>query len=271
MLTSTKPAVADLRRPHRLRQEPDDAPRRGAAARVGQARRRAAASDALRRPDEAGRAAIRALRGPRRGRRDDRGTRGVRAAHRRGQPRLRRHRLRRDPRPGRAGGGRDPLGRRQQRHPVREAERPHRRRRPAPPGHELRYHPGETNLRMADVCVVNKVDSATAGRDRRGARLDPHPQPRREDRARGLAVPRRGRRGRDRRQARARDRGRADPDPRRDDLRRRRPRRQGERRRRARRSARLRPSARSRRPSRTTRTSARCSRRWATAASRWTT
>src|SRR5438874_7133952 len=28
-------------------------------------------------------------------------------------------------------------------------------------GHELRYHPGETNLRMAGVCVVNKVDSAT--------------------------------------------------------------------------------------------------------------
>src|SRR6186997_2065953 len=28
-------------------------------------------------------------------------------------------------------------------------------------GHELRYHPGETNLRMANVCVVNKVDSAT--------------------------------------------------------------------------------------------------------------
>ena len=28
-------------------------------------------------------------------------------------------------------------------------------------GHELRYHPGETNLRMAHVCVVNKVDSAT--------------------------------------------------------------------------------------------------------------
>jgi predicted GTPase len=27
-------------------------------------------------------------------------------------------------------------------------------------GHELRYHPGETNLRMAHVCVVNKVDSA---------------------------------------------------------------------------------------------------------------
>jgi predicted GTPase len=27
-------------------------------------------------------------------------------------------------------------------------------------GHELRYHPGEANLRMADVCVVNKVDTA---------------------------------------------------------------------------------------------------------------
>src|SRR5262245_17828141 len=27
-------------------------------------------------------------------------------------------------------------------------------------GHELRYHPGETNLRMAHVCIVNKVDSA---------------------------------------------------------------------------------------------------------------
>jgi predicted GTPase len=32
---------------------------------------------------------------------------------------------------------------------------------PHRPGHELRYHPGETNLRMANVCVVNKVDSAT--------------------------------------------------------------------------------------------------------------
>jgi predicted GTPase len=27
-------------------------------------------------------------------------------------------------------------------------------------GHELRYHPGETNLRMADVIVINKVDTA---------------------------------------------------------------------------------------------------------------
>jgi hypothetical protein len=29
-------------------------------------------------------------------------------------------------------------------------------------GHELRYHPGEANLRMADVVVVNKLDSASA-------------------------------------------------------------------------------------------------------------
>jgi predicted GTPase len=29
-------------------------------------------------------------------------------------------------------------------------------------GHELKYHPGETNLRMADVVVVNKVDSASS-------------------------------------------------------------------------------------------------------------
>jgi predicted GTPase len=28
-------------------------------------------------------------------------------------------------------------------------------------GHELAYHPGETNFRMADVLVVNKIDSAT--------------------------------------------------------------------------------------------------------------
>ena len=30
------------------------------------------------------------------------------------------------------------------------------------PGHELLYHPGEANLRMADVVVINKVDSAEA-------------------------------------------------------------------------------------------------------------
>ncbi len=31
---------------------------------------------------------------------------------------------------------------------------------PLRPGHERRYHPGETNLRMADVVVINKVDVA---------------------------------------------------------------------------------------------------------------
>lgn len=32
---------------------------------------------------------------------------------------------------------------------------------PLRPGHERRYHPGETNVRMADAVVINKVDSAT--------------------------------------------------------------------------------------------------------------
>jgi predicted GTPase len=31
---------------------------------------------------------------------------------------------------------------------------------PHRPGHELKYHPGETNLRMADIVVINKVDTA---------------------------------------------------------------------------------------------------------------
>ncbi|HEX7593306.1 MAG TPA: GTPase, partial [Anaerolineae bacterium] len=33
---------------------------------------------------------------------------------------------------------------------------------PHRPGHELAYHPGETNLRMADVIVINKIDTADA-------------------------------------------------------------------------------------------------------------
>ena len=49
---------------------------------------------------------------------------------------------------------------------------------PLRPGHELLYHPGETNLRMADVVVINKVDSAEAHnveqvrRERRGGQPD---------------------------------------------------------------------------------------------------
>jgi predicted GTPase len=33
---------------------------------------------------------------------------------------------------------------------------------PHRPGHESSYHPGETNVRMADVFVINKVDTASA-------------------------------------------------------------------------------------------------------------
>jgi predicted GTPase len=33
---------------------------------------------------------------------------------------------------------------------------------PHRPGHELSYHPGETNVRSADVFVINKVDTANA-------------------------------------------------------------------------------------------------------------
>ncbi|HHX24270.1 MAG TPA: GTPase [Thermoanaerobacterales bacterium] len=31
---------------------------------------------------------------------------------------------------------------------------------PLRPGHEMMYHPGETNLKMADVVIINKIDSA---------------------------------------------------------------------------------------------------------------
>jgi predicted GTPase len=34
---------------------------------------------------------------------------------------------------------------------------------PLRPGHEVAFHPGETNLRMADVVLVNKVDAAAPG------------------------------------------------------------------------------------------------------------
>ncbi len=32
---------------------------------------------------------------------------------------------------------------------------------PHRPGHEMRYHPGETNLRRSDVLVINKIETAT--------------------------------------------------------------------------------------------------------------
>ncbi|HEU4724586.1 MAG TPA: cyclic 2,3-diphosphoglycerate synthase [Candidatus Eisenbacteria bacterium] len=34
---------------------------------------------------------------------------------------------------------------------------------PHRPGHERTYHPGETNIRLADVVVLNKIDSSDAG------------------------------------------------------------------------------------------------------------
>ena len=34
---------------------------------------------------------------------------------------------------------------------------------PLRPGDETDYHPGETNLRMADVVIISKIDSATPG------------------------------------------------------------------------------------------------------------
>jgi predicted GTPase len=49
---------------------------------------------------------------------------------------------------------------------------------PLRPGHEVTYYPGETNLRMADVLVINKIDSATpeqvAAVERSIADANPH-------------------------------------------------------------------------------------------------
>jgi predicted GTPase len=38
---------------------------------------------------------------------------------------------------------------------------------PHRPGHELQYYPGETNLRRADIAIINKVDSADTKKIRR--------------------------------------------------------------------------------------------------------
>ena len=81
-------------------------------------------------------------------------------------------------------------------------------------GHELRYHPGETNLRMADVCIVNKIDSAPEGSVDAVLASIAERQSLGDRRARRVADRGRGGRGGDRRQARPLRRGRADPDPR---------------------------------------------------------
>ena len=136
-------------------------------------------------------------------------------------------------------------------------------------GHELRYHPGETNLRMAHVCVVNKVDTAPPEESRPCWTQSGRSIPRR----RSCWQPRRssgGERRDGRRQARARRsrtgrRSRTERWP--TAPRCSRPKRTAP----PSSSIRARSrSARSRRPWRSTRTSPSCSRPWATAASRWT-
>ena len=131
----------------------------------------------------------------------DRGARGVRAAHRVRHDHLRRRRLRAtscaqaqkecdvllwD-------GGNNDL-------PFYRPTCEHRRRRPAPRrGTRRRTIPGEANLRMADVIVINKMDSADAraarrrwtprsarvepGGDRRAGEQPRHRRRRRRDRA----------------------------------------------------------------------------------------
>jgi len=61
---------------------------------------------------------------------------------------------------GRKRGRRDPLGRRQQRLQLLPGRPLHHGRRPAPAGQRSRLLPGEVNLRLADVVVMNKIDSA---------------------------------------------------------------------------------------------------------------
>jgi predicted GTPase len=87
-------------------------------------------------------------------------------------------------------------------------------------GHEMHYHPGETNIRMADVVVVNKVDSATPEQIAEVRANVAAMNPRARVILARSALTLVGRR--DRRQARRGRRGRPDAHARRHDLRRRR-------------------------------------------------
>ena len=58
---------------------------------------------------------------------------------------------------------------------------------PHRPGHELTFYPGETNVRMADVVVINKIDSANPGERRAGPGKYPHGKPKRGHRRSRLA------------------------------------------------------------------------------------
>ncbi len=135
-------------------------------------------------------------------------------------------------------------------------------------GHELHYHPGETNIRMADVVVINKVDSATPEQvaEVRGRHRGDEPAGRGDPGAVGADAAGR----RDRGQAGGGRRGRPDAHSRRHDLRGGRRGRAALRRGRARRSG----AVRHRRAGRDARTSTRpssiSSRRWATARARCT-
>ncbi len=131
-----------VRRAHGERQEPDHAERRGAPDIARQARRRREAPDAVRRPQTAGLPAVRRVRRHDQAPMHDRGDGGVRRAHREGHGGVRRRGLREDPRGGREGGGRRPLGRRQQRHILLHPGRPDRRRGPAPCGSRAHVLPG---------------------------------------------------------------------------------------------------------------------------------
>ena len=57
---------------------------------------------------------------------------------------------------------------------------------PLRPGDERRYHPGETNLRMADVVIINKVDSAEPGAIDTVRAVDRGAQPERRRRHRAI-------------------------------------------------------------------------------------
>ena len=131
MIRSTKPVVATGGHAHRRRQEPDHAVPRRPPRGAGAQGRRDPPPDAVRRPREAARPALRDLRGPRPPRDHHRGARGVRAAPRRRTGPLRGRRLRGDPPRGGEGSRRHPLGRRQQRLPVLQAGPLRRRGGPA--------------------------------------------------------------------------------------------------------------------------------------------
>ena len=139
---------------------------------------------------------------------------------------------------------------------------------PLRPGHELRYHPGEANLRLADVVVINKVDSATpeALATVRADIAAVNPRAAVVEARSSLALEG----GEIARPDRGRGRGRPDAHARRHDLRRRR--RGGEALRRGRDggSAARTPRASWPTRSRSTRISSGCCRRWATATSRST-